>query len=74
MIPLKVSQYADDTTLFLKNENDIKICISHLNNFAVFSNLVLNMNKYFALSVNGKYMDYCGPGIKFKSTIWEYRF
>lgn len=42
---LKVKQLADDTTLFLKNNEDMKEAARILNSFAKFSGLKLNTNK-----------------------------
>lgn len=42
---IKISQLADDTTLFLKNENEIKSALSIINDFGKHSGLKLNINK-----------------------------
>ena len=41
----KIKQFADDTTLTMKNENDIKVAISIVEEFQKFSGLKLNRNK-----------------------------
>ena len=66
---MKVSQYADDTSLFLHDLLDLKIAISHLDSFSVFSGLLLNYNKTFALSTNGAVIDTEGLTIQFKDTL-----
>ena len=66
---MKVCQYADDTTLFLNDINDMKIAFSHLNGFSIFSNLFLNLNKSYALSTNGMDVDTDGCDIIFKNEI-----
>ena len=53
----KVLQFADDTSLFLSNIEDMRIVIDHLNGFSVFSDLFLNLNKSYALSVTGDHFD-----------------
>ena len=55
--PTKILQYCDDTSLFLHNLEDMKISISHLNGFAKFSDLLLNLNKSYALSVTGDHFN-----------------
>lgn len=42
---LKLSQYADDGTLILKDENQVKFCISTINDFGKLAGLKLNTNK-----------------------------
>ena len=41
----KIKQFADDTTLTLKNENDIKVAISTVEEFQELSGLKLNRHK-----------------------------
>ena len=41
----KIKQFADDTTLTMKNENDIKVDISTVEEFQEFSGLKLNRHK-----------------------------
>ena len=65
----KITQFADDASLFLKDVNDMVICFSHLNGFSVFSDLFLNLNKSYALSTNGMSVDTGGIDITFKDTI-----
>ena len=65
----KISQFADDATLCLKDVNDINICFSHLNGFSTFSDLFLNLNKSYALSTNGMSVDTGGLELTFKDTI-----
>ncbi len=66
---IKVCQYADDTSLFLKSGNDVNTAFNHLNGFSTFSNLFLNINKSYALSTNGMAVDTGGIEISFKNTI-----
>lgn len=66
---LKVCQYADDTSLFLKDFNDMKRAYAHLDEFSKFSGLYLNLNKSFALSTNGQPIDTGDLNIQFKDTI-----
>lgn len=42
---LKCCQLADDTTIFLKNENEVKKAIDCLNVFSLVSGLKVNINK-----------------------------
>ena len=65
----KISQYADDTSLFLKNINDMKQVILHLKDFSEFSGLVLNYNKSFAMSTIGVPIDTGDIPLKFKNTL-----
>ena len=65
----KISQFADDATLCLKDVYDMNICFSHLNGFSSFSDLFLNLNKSYALSTNGMAVDTGGLEITFKDTI-----
>ena len=46
----KISQFADDTTLFMKfNENNLRICMSVLQNFYLISGLKINVEKTKAI-------------------------
>ena len=47
--PIKIRQYADDTTLFLRDFFDFREVLSKIKKFAVFSGLKLNSNKSFVL-------------------------
>ena len=67
--PLKLEQYADDTSLFLKDCNDLRRAMGHLDSFSAFSGLYLNLQKSYALSTNGRHIDTEGMEITFKSTI-----
>ena len=66
---LKVAQYADDTTLFLSNTNDLTLSIQHLNKFSDCSGLFLNLNKSYAITTYGLPMNTNGTQIQFKDTI-----
>ena len=55
--PIKISQYADDTTLFLKNVRDVQLAISIFDTFKTCSNLHLNFDKSFAISLNGLHIN-----------------
>ena len=48
---IKIKQYADDTTLFLKDKNDIEQALKIINKFKKFSGLSLNMHKTKALKI-----------------------
>ena len=48
---LKIKQMADDTTLFLKNKEEIKVALSTLKSFESFSGLKLNLKKTKALRI-----------------------
>ena len=65
----KITQYADDVALYLKNLMDLRISISHLNGFSTFSDLFLNLNKSYALSTNGMAVDPGDIPIMFKDEI-----
>ena len=67
--PLKISQYADDTTLFLKDINELNRAILHLESFSMFSHLFLNLNKSFAISTNGRRVENNINEVKFKDKI-----
>ena len=44
-IEIKVSLYADDMTVFLKNVNSLKACLSIINEFRSASGLAINLSK-----------------------------
>ena len=67
--PLKVCQYADDTSLFLQDMCDMKQVFSHLNSFSKFSGLTLNINKSYAMSMNGSHFDTESTKVKFQNRI-----
>ena len=46
---IKLAQYADDTTLFLKDNDDVICALGILDDFEVFSGLRLNKNKTEAM-------------------------
>ena len=52
-VVLKILQYADDTSLFLKNTDSLKRAIGVFKFFSKCSDLHLNLNKSFAMSLNG---------------------
>ena len=68
-LPIKVCQYADDTTLFLQDRNDIERALLHINNFSVISGLFLNYNKSYALSTNGTRIDMGNVPLIYKDMI-----
>ena len=47
-----ISQLADDTTLFLKNEDQIPLALQSINQFSRASGLQLNLNKYEILTLH----------------------
>ena len=67
--PTKVEQLADDTSLFLSNTTDLSLSLEHLREFSLFSDLNLNLNKCFALSVNGAPIDLSDFDIKVKESV-----
>ena len=67
--PKKIEQYADDTSLYLKDIVDLKRALAHLREFSIFSDLHLNLDKCFALSTNGDPIDLGDIPIQFKNTI-----
>ena len=48
---LKIKQLADDTTLFLKNKEDVMLASRIINQFSEFSGLKLNINKTKAMPI-----------------------
>ena len=66
---IKIWQYADDTSLFMLNTNDLRLAIGHTDTFSAFSDLFLNLNKSFGLSMSGRPVDSGDIPIKFKNTI-----
>ena len=44
-IPFKISQLADDTTLFLDSKNDIQLALNEIEIFGTYSGLILNREK-----------------------------
>ena len=67
--PKKIEQYADDTSLYLRDTNDLKRALAHLREFSIFSDLHLNLNKCFAISTNGAPVDLGDIPIQFKNTV-----
>ena len=67
--PNKIVQYADDTNLFMLDGNDCRVALGHTNTFSVFSDLYLNMDKSFGLSMNGRPVEAGDLQIQFKNTI-----
>ena len=68
--PIKIRQYADDTTLFLKDFFDFREILSKIKLFADFSGLQLNKKKSFAIKFGGE--DLNGTfknGIKFVTRL-----
>ncbi len=49
--PIKIKQYADDTTLFLRDIVDFREVLSKIKSFTEFSGLDLNKSKSFAMFV-----------------------
>ncbi len=47
-----ITQFADDTTLFLKNENQIITALDSMNQFSKASGVVLNINKCEILALH----------------------
>uniref|UniRef100_A0A8C6M3H9 Reverse transcriptase domain-containing protein n=1 Tax=Nothobranchius furzeri TaxID=105023 RepID=A0A8C6M3H9_NOTFU len=47
-----ISQLADDTTIFLKNANQVSIALKILDDFSKASGLILNLNKCQLLPIN----------------------
>jgi hypothetical protein len=42
---IKISQLADDTTLYFNSKNDISVAMNEIEIFGNFSGLVINLNK-----------------------------
>ena len=52
--PIKIRQFADDTTLFLKDFFDFREILSKIKLFAAYSGLELNKKKTYALRFGGE--------------------
>ena len=65
---IKVCQYADDTSLFLHDLNDLQLAIAHLNYFSICSDLHINFSKSFALSTNATPINTGNVPILFKNS------
>lgn len=64
---VKISQLADDTTLFLKDKNQLSIAIHIIKQFSCASGLKLNLSKYEIMSLH-KCDDALIQGIPVKDT------
>ena len=42
---IKISQLADDTTLYFNSKNDISVAMNEIENFGNFSGLMINRDK-----------------------------
>ena len=51
---IKIGQYADDTTLFVRNEASVTECLNTVKYFGLFSGLCLNLNKTEGLWIEKK--------------------
>lgn len=67
-----ISQLADDTNLFLKNEDQIPLALQSINQFSRASGLQLNLNKCEILTLH--YNLYMKLKLKMKSNILELLF
>ena len=67
---IKILQYADDTTLFLKNMVDYREILSKIKEFSLYTGLELNKSKSNAMYIsNSKYNNTSKNGIKFVNNI-----
>ena len=67
---IKILQYADDTTLFLKNLIDYREILAKIKEFSVFTGLELNKSKSNAMYIsNSKHNNTFKYGIKFVNKI-----
>jgi hypothetical protein len=64
--PVKISLFADDTTLFLKNKNEIDIAFTIINEFGLASGMQLNETKTIGLWLGNKE---CKPPTHCNSSI-----
>ena len=48
---IKLAMYADDTTLLMRDENDVQQALKIVEDFSIFSGLLLNRNKTEAMSI-----------------------
>ena len=65
-----IKQYADDTTFFLKDDDDMKILLDKVNAFTIVSGLQLNKDKSIAMSFGNKRKEgEVKNGIKFLKRI-----
>lgn len=55
--PIKIRQFADDTTLFLKDFFDFREILSKIKLFAAYSGLELNKKKTFAIRFGGENLE-----------------
>ena len=49
---LKISQYADDTTLFVESVNDIQYMMNEINDFGGYAGPKINWNKTEVMKLN----------------------
>ena len=66
---IKLSQYADDCTVFMKNKANIKELLAEIKYFTDASGLELNINKTIGIDLTetDEQIDYDYPGIYFTS-------
>ena len=66
-----ISQLADDTTLFLKSEDQIPLALQSINQFSKASGLQLNLNKCEILTLHDYHLQSLyNIKIKKRSNIW----
>ncbi|CEP08781.1 hypothetical protein, partial, partial [Parasitella parasitica] len=52
-MPIKLLSYADDTLVFLRDTDDLRFLVEHLNAYSEASNAKINFHKTRAISLSG---------------------
>ncbi len=63
---IKITQYADDTVLYLRDLKSLEVAIKLLENFSVCSGLKLNKEKTEAIQLGLMFADHTQPKLDIK--------